>query len=98
MLTMDHVVICGGESGWQYDPNTTGSDRAKNTTPLIVADAQGRAQGVSIERGLRVKDVLGKMVVMQEVRPAAAEKEGFTERNRKKQSLALGLIGCQCMK
>jgi hypothetical protein len=94
---MDYVVICGGESGWQYGSNGKAPDHVKDT-PLIVADAEGRAQGVSIERGLRVKDVLGNLIVMQEVRIAAVEAEPLTARNRNRRGPALGIIGCQCMK
>jgi hypothetical protein len=38
--------------------------------PVIVADEKGKAQGVSIERDLRVQDVLGRMIVIREVAQA----------------------------
>ena len=94
---MDYVVVCGGESGWQYGIWAEGSTPTKQG-PLIVADSKGRAQGVSIERGLRVTDVLGYLIVMQEVVSAAAENIIITDANRKSRSPALGIIGCQCMK
>ena len=92
LLAMDHIVMCGGESGWEYAMENV------KRNPLIVANAEGRAQGVSIERQLLVKDVLGKMVVMQEIRDPAVENEPITEANRKRRTPALGVIGCQCMK
>lgn len=94
---MDYVVVCGGESGWQYGIWPEGSAPAKRG-PFIVADSEGRAQGVSIERGLRVTDVLGYLIVLQEVGSAAAESAIITEPNAKSRSPVLGIIGCQCMK
>lgn len=92
LLAMDYNVICGGESGWEY-----AKEKVKEN-PVIVANAEGRAQGVSIERGLLVKDVLGKMIVMQEIRDPSVENEPITNLNRKRRTPALGIIGCQCMK
>jgi hypothetical protein len=96
---MDYVVVCGGGSGWQPGIWLEGSGSGPTRRgPLIVADSQGRAQGVSIERGLQVKDVLGYLIVMQEIGSVAAETVITTQTKRKSRSPALGIIGCQCMK
>ncbi len=96
---MDYVVVCGGESGWQSGIGQEGSGSAPSRQgPLIVADSNGRAQGVSIERGLQVKDVLGYLILLREVWCAAAQTVNITEATRKRRNLALGIIGCQCMK
>ena len=67
--------------------------------PLLFADGQGKAQGVSIERGLRIHDVLGRMIVIQEVEVAKAEEKGIAmETIIRKGRPVLGVIGCQCVR
>jgi hypothetical protein len=98
MLTLDYIVICEGESGWQLrNREQTGSLHMRET-PLLLADDQGKAQGVSIERGMRVQDVLGRLIVMRAVDSVTAEEDATTGTSMKKQNPALGVIGCQCMK
>ena len=65
--------------------------------PLLIADEHGRAQGVSIERGLRVHDVLGRMIVIQEVEVAKTDEKGVAmETIIRRGRPVLGVIGCQC--
>lgn len=98
MLSLDYIVICEGESGWRLrNKEQTGSLHVRET-PLLLADDQGKAQGVSIERGMRIEDVLGRLIVMRMVESVSAEEEATAGTTIKKQSPALGVIGCQCMK
>jgi len=73
LLTLKFLVACGGNSGWRY--RTIRSERGAlvREAPVIVADERGKAQGVSIERDLRVQDVLGRMIVIREVAPIPEE-------------------------
>ena len=97
ILTMGWIVICGGESGWRYRMKEVENSESCRDVPLLIADGYGKAQGVSIERGLRVHDVLGRMIVIQEVDVPKTEEKGVTmgaiiRRGRP----VLGVIGCQC--
>ena len=85
---MKHIVICGGESGWQYRTKKDDASEEFREAPVLIADEEGKAQGISIERGLRVQDVLGKAIVIQEI--------GGVQMSRRR-GPALGIIGCQCM-
>ena len=91
ILRMDHIVICGSDSGWRHRTVSEGAAANTKGAPILFADGEGKAQGVSIERGLRVQDVLGRMIVILELENAKAG-------NIQKQRPALGVIGCQCLK
>jgi len=65
---MRFVVVCRGNSGWRYRTQKEAGVHIRDG-PVIVADEKGKAQGVSIERDLRVQDVLGRMIVIREVAP-----------------------------
>ena len=72
---------------------------SRGDVPLLVADGQGKAQGVSIEKGLRVYDVLGRIIVIQEVEVIKTEEKGIaTETIIRRGRPVLGVIGCQCIK
>ena len=77
VLTMKHIVICAGESGWRYRTKEEEDCGRCRDSPIIVADGEGKAQGVSIERDLRVQDVIGRMIVIQEVQ---LESQGYSSR------------------
>lgn len=99
VLTMGWIVICGGESGWRYRMKEVEDSESCRDLPLLIADGHGKAQGVSIERGLRVHDVLGRMIVIQEIEFAKTEEKGcamgtIIRRGRP----VLGVIGCQCVR
>lgn len=68
LLSMRFVVVCRGNSGWRYRTQKEAGVHIRDG-PVIVADEKGKAQGVSIERDLRVQDVLGRMIVIREVAP-----------------------------
>jgi hypothetical protein len=93
---MKYAVICGGESGWRYHRGEEGDNAHCRETPLIITDGEGKAQGVSIERGLLVKDVIGRLIVIQEVEICKKEEGEVQERIIRKKGPALGVIGCQC--
>ena len=98
ILTMKYLVICGGESGWRYRTPEDGDSVLVRDAPLLIADAEGKAQGISIERGLRVQDVIGRMIVIQEIGKVYKEGGDVNERKKqRRQGLALGVIGCQCV-
>jgi len=99
ILSMGWIVICGGESGWRFRMTEADNAAPYRDLPLLTADGHGRAQGVSIERGLRVHDVLGRMIVIQEVEVGQAEEKGTaTETIIRKGRPVLGVIGCQCVR
>lgn len=96
---MKYMVICGGESGWRYHIEEEGDSQKSRQTLLFIADGEGKAQGVSIERGLYVHDVIGRMIVIQEVEMVKSEVEDvIQEKITRKRSPAFGIIGCQCVK
>lgn len=96
VLTMKYIVICGGESGWRY---RTKEESPCRETPLLIADGEGKAQGVSIERGLHVQDIIGRIIVIQQVETGQAEvQEGIHHTAIRNKGPALGVIGCQCVK
>lgn len=98
ILTMKYFVICGGESGWRFRRPEDDESLLSHDTPLLIADGEGKAQGMSIERGLRIQDVIGRIIIMQEVGTAKEKEEGGNEGNGiRKRGPALGVIGCQCM-
>lgn len=92
---MKHIVICAGESGWRYRTKEEKDSGRCRDSPIIVADGDGKAQGVSIERDLRVQDVIGRLIVIQEV---PLEVQNVTQEKISKRGPALGVIGCQCLK
>ena len=92
---MKHIVICAGESGWRYRTKEEEESGKCRDAPVIVADGEGKAQGISIERDLRVQDVIGRMIVVQEIQLAT---EGVTQEKIRSRGPALGVIGCQCVK
>jgi hypothetical protein len=95
---MKYIVICAGESGWQYPTPDDGESRHFCDAPILIADGKGKAQGVSIERGLRVQDVLGRMIMIQEVGVVQSKEGDINIENRmQKRGPALGVIGCQCV-
>jgi len=87
ILTLKYLVICGEDSGWRY--------RGSRDEPLLMANEEGIAQGVSIEPQLRVHDVLGRMIVILELHSKDMD---ITEAELKKRGPALGVVGCQCLK
>ena len=93
-------MVCGGASGWLLD--TWQGERSSTTgTPLFIADGEGKAQGVSIERGLHVQDILGRTIIVQEVGNAQSkwtqsEEQALVEEFIWKRQPALGVIGWQC--
>jgi hypothetical protein len=91
---MKHIVICAGESGWRYRTKAEEDSGQYPDLPVIVADGEGKAQGVSIERDLRVQDVIGGMIAIQEVQ---LEVRNVAEKIPKR-GPALGVIGCQCVR
>src|SRR5439155_22474295 len=93
ILNMRHIVMCNGDSGWRY--GTKKEDEGKcQERPVIIADGEGKAQGISIEPGLRVQDVLGRMILLKEIElEIQISSEGIQKRGP-----ALGVIGCQCIK
>jgi hypothetical protein len=92
---MKHIVICAGESGWRYRTEEEKDSGQYGDSPVIVADGEGKAQGVSIERDLRVQDVLGRMIVIQE---AQVEAQDAAQEKIRRRGPALGVIGCQCIR
>lgn len=92
---MKHVVICAGESGWRHRTKAEENSGQYRDSPVLVADGDGNAQGVSIERDLRVQDVLGRMIVIQEIQ---SKVENVTLEKISERGPALGVIGCQCVK
>jgi len=92
---MKHIVICAGESGWRYRTKEEEDLRRCRDSPVIVADGEGKAQGISIERELRVQDVIGRMIVIEEVHLQAQD---VAQEKIPKRGPALGVIGCQCLK
>lgn len=92
---MKHIVICAGESGWRHRTKEEENSGKCRDSPVLVADGDGNAQGVSIERDLRVQDVLGRMIVIQEIQ---LEVENVTLEKIPERGPALGVIGCQCVK
>jgi hypothetical protein len=98
MMTLDYIVICAGESGWRLRNREERGSKHIRETALIFADSEGKAQGVSIERGMRVQDVLGRMIVMKVVGNVLTEGDITTGSSMRKQGPALGVIGCQCVK
>ena len=95
ILTMKYFVICGGDSGWRYRRPEDDESPLSHDAPLLIADGEGKAQGMSIERGLRIQDVIGRIIIIQEVGTAKEEAVGVN--GIRKRGPALGVIGCQCM-
>src|SRR5436305_5528030 len=88
VLTMKHIVVCGVESGWKYGHGDESISSLEG--PLLIANSEGKAQGVSIERGLRVQDVLGRMIILQEVgKIPTGELEESKKNTKAKQGPAL---------
>jgi len=87
ILTLKYLVLCGEDSGWRRN--------ASRDEPLLIANAEGIAQGISIEPELRVHDVLGRMIAILEV---YSKDRDITEAEHKKRGPALGVVGCQCLK
>jgi hypothetical protein len=98
MLNLDYIVICAGDSGWRLRNREERGSKHIREVALLYADSEGKAQGVSIERGMRVQDVLGRMIVMKVAGNVSTEGDITTGSSLRKQSLALGVIGCQCIK
>jgi hypothetical protein len=88
---MKYFVVCGGESGWQFQTNKEEGSRGP---PVLIADGEGKAQGISIERGLRVQDVLGKMIVIQET---GVQMDVIENNPSRRRGPVVGVIGCQCI-
>ena len=90
-------MICGGESGWKYRMRR--GIKSEHDVPLLIADGQGKAQGVSIEKGLQVHNVLGRMIVIQQIEIVESEEKGVViEKVARRGRPILGVIGCQCVK
>jgi hypothetical protein len=98
MLSLDYIVICAGESGWRLRNREERGSKHIREAALLFADSEGKAQGVSVERGMCVKDVLGRMIVLKVVGNVSTEGDITTGSGIRKQSPALGVIGCQCTK
>jgi hypothetical protein len=99
ILTMKYLVVCGAESGWRYGRPGEGSSNDREMVPLLVANEEGKAQGVSIEKGLRVQDVIGRMIVIREFGiDSAVDSHVLSCGNIRKRGPALGVIGCQCVR
>jgi hypothetical protein len=90
---MKYIVICGGGSGWQYRTKKDEGSEGSWEAPVLVADGEGKAQGVSVERGLRVQDVLGMAIVIQEI---GVQTDVSEDNPNQRRGPALGVIGCQC--
>lgn len=66
---------------------------------VIMADGEGSARGISIERGLRIQDILGRLIVLK-VREGKgvkleAQEDGSTKKGGTGRPV-FGLIGCRC--
>jgi hypothetical protein len=96
LLSMRFLVVCGGNSGWRYRTSQD-KDILMREAPIIIADEQGKAQGLSIERDLRVQDVLGRMIVIREVACPTDDEENSVEEAAQRQNHSLGAIGWQNM-
>jgi len=69
--------------------------------PVIAADGEGIARGTSIERGIQIHDVLGRLIVLkitsEETNGKRSDtgKQEFSNKAGKGRPV-FGLIGCRC--
>ena len=93
VLTMRYLVVCGGESGYRYSAEQNGNALPSRNRPVIIADRQGKAHGLSVERGLNVQSVVGKMILLRDISNQEREQDSHEPRS-KWRGLALGIVGC----
>jgi hypothetical protein len=60
---------------------------------VLKADADGIARGISIERGMQIRDILGRLVVLK-VRRKETESRVDEVETKGKGRPVFGLIGC----
>jgi len=100
-LQLNFFVLCDGDSGFAHRQTVTNDGTRSIIRPVITADGEGIARGISVERGLQMHDVLGRLIVLKITseetngRRSDTGKQEISDKAGKRRPV-FGLIGCCC--
>jgi hypothetical protein len=94
LLHLNYFVLCHGESSFSHCAKIGGG--SGTTQSVLKADSDGMMRGISIERGLQIGDILGRLVVLKVRKNEMETRVEEVEKKVKKGRPVFGLIGCHC--